>query len=168
MTETNFKRKRDKGMKQKTTNQQKLHELIEIAKNMEDDIEFAARYDSNLPEEFIPLAYTMWHRYEFDSLKCMDTIWYYAHNQSFHTLLEFFGGSAENFAITFQIAYETVHKWETGEETAPPDELERILSEMLSCITSDYHRRKDIFEDYYAAVYDVCCEDGEYDESELY
>ena len=109
-------------------NQQKLHNLIEIAKRMEDEIEFYAKYGDELPQEYIPLAYTMWHRHEFDSVKCMDTIWYYAHHSNFPTLLELFRGSAEAFASAFRISYKTVQKWERGEETAPSDELERVLS----------------------------------------
>ena len=146
-------------------NQQKLHNLIEIAKRMEDEIEFYARYSDELPPDYIPLAYTMWHRYEFDSVKCMDTIWYYAHHSNFHTLQKLFRGSAEAFASTFRIPYKTVQKWSSDEETAPSDELERILSEMLLSTTKDYHRCQNIFEDYYCAVYDA---DDEYDESELY
>ena len=109
-----------------------LHTLIHWAKEYDAPIDFYCDCDMDLATRYYTnVVYVTKEDYRAKSYRVMDTIWFYAQNPGFCSLLNLFGSSAKEFAEFYRIPLETVEKWEKEEETAPEYLVELIFSDML-------------------------------------
>ena len=109
-----------------------LHALIQLAKICESPMEFYLKYGGDRPARYTASAvYLTKEDYYRRSYCVMESIWYYAKNPYFETLLDIFGGSVTEFSSFYHIPLNIVEKWETGEEIAEEYILELLLSELL-------------------------------------
>ena len=109
-----------------------LHTLIHLAKEYDAPIDFYCDCGIDLPTRYITVVpYPTKSDYWTKTYRVMDTIWYYAQNPGFCSLLNLFGSSAKEFAEFYRIPLETVEKWENEEDVAPEYLLELIFSDML-------------------------------------
>lgn len=110
----------------------RLHTLIQLAKEYDNSIDFYCDCDMDLATRYYTnVVYVTKEDYRAKSYRVMDTIWFYAQNPGFCSLLKLFSGSATEFSEFYRIPLETVEKWEKEEETAPEYLVELIFSDML-------------------------------------
>lgn len=140
----------------------RLHSLIHRAKEYDASIDFYCDCDMDLPTRYYTnVVYVTKEDYRAKSYRVMDTIWAYAQNPGFCSLLKLFGGSANEFSEFYRIPLETVEKWGNEEETAPEYLLELFFSDMLLDESEKFLRVKSNYDLLNCDEYDDEDEDAE-------